>query len=429
MLKRLHLERFKNFRNAELALGPFTLLLGANATGKSNLRDAFRFLHGVSRGYTIAEIIGEKWIEGGVLQWKGIRGGTREATFASARTFGLRVDFGVDDETSNDGDVSPIRTASYWIEVDLGQDGSAPRVVGERLTWPGTWPAVFDSHPDYDPPEQNDPSHLAVRVWRKQQGKPPQPYFINSRPVLTQIVENRYANSLVSECTRATLRALSSMRFLDLAPDAMRIPSIPGQTILGDRGENLSSVLQSICQSPEDKAALVEWVKELTPMDARDFEFPTDQVGRILVTLVEEGGQKTSAYSASDGTLRFLAMIAALLGPEPTRFSFFEELENGIHPNRLHLLLQLIERRVAEGGIQMVATTHSPQLLHLVSPATLEHASLTYRLEGEQEGRITRVLDIPGALEVIQTQDLARLHESGWFEDVVAFARPELAGV
>ena len=58
---------------------------------------------------------------------------------------------------------------------------------------------------------------------------------------------------------------LGSMRFLDLAPDAMRMPSLPGQDILGDRGENLSSVLQSICESEASKPAILEWIRELTP--------------------------------------------------------------------------------------------------------------------------------------------------------------------
>lgn len=160
-------------------------------------------------------------------------------------------------------------------------------------------------------------------------------------------------------------------------------------------------------------------------MDAKDFVFPADPAGKILVTLVEENGQKTSAYSASDGTLRFLAMIAALLGPEPARFYFFEELENGIHPTRLHLLLQLIEQRVSQGGIQMVATTHSPQLLGLINQTTLKHASLLYRLVDKADTRIKRILDIPEARRVIEQQDLTRLHASGWLEDAVAFVEGE----
>ena len=60
MITSLHLEHFKNFEDATLKLGPFTVLIGANASGKSNIRDAFLFLHGIGRGYSLAEILGEK---------------------------------------------------------------------------------------------------------------------------------------------------------------------------------------------------------------------------------------------------------------------------------------------------------------------------------------------------------------------------------
>lgn len=91
MLKKLRLSGFKNFIDAELTLGPLTLLIGENASGKSNIREAFRFLHGISRGYTLAEIMGEKWVEGGILQWRGIRGGSREIAFRGAESFALEV--------------------------------------------------------------------------------------------------------------------------------------------------------------------------------------------------------------------------------------------------------------------------------------------------------------------------------------------------
>ena len=161
---------------------------------------------------------------------------------------------------------------------------------------------------------------------------------------------------------------------------------------------------------------------QLTPLDVVGFEFASDPAGRILATLVEADGQRTSAYSASDGTLRFLAMIAALLGPDSARFFFLEELDNGIHPTRLYLLLELIEQFAEGGNVQIVATTHSPQLLAMLSATARQHASLVYRLEGSHEGRIRRIVNIPEANRVLQEQNLARLHESGWLEDAVAFA-------
>ena len=60
MITSVRLTNFKNFADETLKLGPFTVIVGANASGKSNIRDAFRFLHGIGRGYSLAEIIGGK---------------------------------------------------------------------------------------------------------------------------------------------------------------------------------------------------------------------------------------------------------------------------------------------------------------------------------------------------------------------------------
>lgn len=410
MIKKLHLQNFKNFRDANIEFGPLTLLVGTNASGKSNLRDAFRLLHGISRGYTLAEVIGEKWIEGGVLQWKGIRGGIRDTAYYGKERIGL--------ESVVDTNEGP---ACYLIGLDVAPS-QPPRVLFESLTIGEQ--TVFDSMPDDGQLAQKEPERIIrVRLFRsarnKKQGK--NLGFHINQPVVSQLVQHKDVPLDVRRMAQATIDALSSMRFLDLSPDAMRVPSLPGQEVLGDRGENLSSVLQAICEDPAQKEAALEWIRELTPLDVTDFEFASDQTGRVLVTLIEANGQKTSAYSASDGTLRFLAMIAAMLGGKPARCYFFEELENGIHPTRLHLLLQLIEQEVSQGRTQVIATTHSPQLLSFLSRDAQEHAALIYRLEGQPDARIKRILDIPDSRRVIDEQDLSRLHGTGWLEDAVAF--------
>ena len=191
---------------------------------------------------------------------------------------------------------------------------------------------------------------------------------------------------------------------------------------MGDRGENLSSVLEMICSDLSHKDVLLDWIRELTPMDAADFEFQSDAAGRILVTLVEKSGVRTSALSASDGTLRFLAMIAALLGPNPAGFYFFEEIDTGIHPNRLGLLVQLIEQQVQKGKVQVVTTTHSPQLLGLLQQQSLQHASIIYRSPYSPGAAIKRLLELPDAGEVIAQDGAAYLHAAGWMEDAMAFS-------
>lgn len=218
---------------------------------------------------------------------------------------------------------------------------------------------------------------------------------------------------------------LESMRFLDLAPEAMKTPSVPGQIVLGDRGENLSSVLQAICTDERTKSAVMEWIRRLTPMDVTDFDFVPDQAGRILVSLVDAHGQRTSAYSASDGTLRFLGMIAAMLGPDAARFYFLEEIDNGIHPTRLSLLPQLIEQCANDRKFRITTTTHSPPLLGMLSERAREHAALVYCLEGKPTASIHPVMGIPYVREILKKQNLSRLHESGWLENVMAFSQPE----
>jgi predicted ATPase len=430
MLTRLKLERFKNFENAELPLGPLTVLVGANATGKSNIRDAFRFLHGIARGYTLAEIFDTKYI-GGSKEWLGIRGGTREVAFQPNTTFALEVDFETKEKKKKvDG--------KYRIEIEVGKNGKSPRVVHEELRISpdrNPRPPAYIFHPDNGAIKQSGSSPLNNQVADRKRLRESNISVINNKPALSGLAEDNKENKELDkfikywkrnrQAARIPMKEFESMRFMELSPDAMRLPSTPGQTVLGDRGENLSSVLQAICEDRALKKALLEWLRELTPMDAKDFIFIPDQTGKILVSLKEKNGQTISAYSASDGTLRFLAMLAALLGPDPARFYFFEELDNGIHPTRLYLLLQLIEQKVSEGKIQMVASTHSPQLLGLLSPQALEFASLTYRLENRPEARIQRILDIPHAQEVLKTQDLARLHASGWMENVEAFLEAE----
>ena len=419
MLKSLRLENFKSFKNAELSLGDLTVLVGTNASGKSNIRDAFRFLHGISRGYSIAEIIGEKYGEGGVLQWRGIRGGTKEITYCGADSFAIAISFSVHDgDTEYDMD--------YRIEVKLDSSSPFPYITFEVLNCKQKNNPIFASH------DSTLSNHNYVRFydsWHSIGGE----NFPNYIPMLFQIEKEDRLNGSISKididfdipvtkklCELA-LNAIGGMRFLDLSPDVMKLPTFAGQNVLGDRGENLSSVMLDICRDETRKAILLDWLQSLTPMDAKDFDFPEDFTGKVLLRIEEASGQKTTAYSASDGTLRFLGLLAALLGNQRSRFYFFEEPENGIHPNRLSLLLQLMEQEVANGSMQIVITTHSPLLLNFLSPESLEYASLIYRKGDRAESRITKIMDIPNARELVANDGLSSLLDSGWLEDAMYF--------
>jgi predicted ATPase len=416
MIQQLRLERFKGFRDATLDLAPFTVLVGANAAGKSNLRDAFRFLHGVGRGYALADIFGEKWSEAGELVWRGIRGGTREAVFEGGGSFVLTAQLRVPAPHRK----RPV-TLDYRIEVAVSTNGAGPRVEQESLHEEGHEP-LFDSRWPSDPPPQ--PSAHAIRIRFDDPtkfGRKPVVEFASSRPVLAQMAEAGAGHERLRALAQAALDELRAMRFFEPMPEALRRPSFPGQVELGDRGENLSSVLQGLCAAPRVEAALVEWLQDLTPMDAARLEFPEDPSGRAILRLIERNGRGTTAYSASDGTLRFLAYLAILLDPQPPRLCFCEEIENGIHPARMRLLLDLIRRQTGTGRMQIVTSSHSSVLVGLLGPDHLSDLRLLYRPEEASDARIRPALSLPDAKRVLGSHSRAELHATGWFETAAEF--------
>src|SRR5271166_6143016 len=130
VIESIRLKRFKNFQDATLKLGPLTILIGANAAGKSNLRDAFLFLHGIGRGYTLAEIFGEKYV-GGERVWSGTRGGVREVAYHGSDSFELVVSLRLPPENQAP---SPV---TYGIKVSVAEPlANSPHVVRESLHYP-----------------------------------------------------------------------------------------------------------------------------------------------------------------------------------------------------------------------------------------------------------------------------------------------------
>jgi AAA15 family ATPase/GTPase len=140
MIKKLRLRGFKNFKDAELNLGPFTILVGTNAAGKSNIREALRFLHAISRGYILPEIIGEKWGEGGYLQWRGISGGNRELFYFEGTGNDLLIEVEL-----IINHLETLYELTYGIEVAPGFEFDPPFIKREYLYQEEN--LIFDTDP------------------------------------------------------------------------------------------------------------------------------------------------------------------------------------------------------------------------------------------------------------------------------------------
>jgi predicted ATPase len=435
MISKLVLSGFKSFSQYQtLKLGNFSILLGTNASGKSNVGDALRFLQGTVQGYTFLEVLnGKRGIHGETV-WKGIRGGINELFHGKTNECSLSVaknnlkseyvyNYGImiskdassidpflfsEDLIINDNKVcefrfTPDSSKGVCNFFDIMRHG----IIDTKFLHSGIFGDVFKF------PYQDKSNYPTLRLQTHD------PNMFQSYRRLPESDKQKLDKlpKIIDEIRHDFV----PIKFFDLNPEVMRTPSLTGQTVLGEQGENLSSVLQAISKQADTKANLLEWLGALTPTDATNFKFYTDPyTNKVLAILVESNGQETSLYSASDGTLRFLAILAALFSPTPASLYFFEEIENGIHPSRLYLLVELLEKR-AESGIQIIATTHSPQLLSLVSQSTLENSSLIYRAGDHHSSQIMPILDIPNIKEILEKQDIAKLYATGWFEDVMEF--------
>ena len=407
MITSIRLINFKNFADETLRVGPFTVIVGANASGKSNIRDAFRFLCGIGSGFTLAEIIGGK----SRSDWEPIRGAANEIIRFGQERFSIEVGMKLDYENARS------EKAHYMIEI--GPDERKPgefQIKKEKLK--------VESETLYI--AQSDGENLRVRgAWDREQEE----IFLESnRAVPMQLIDHFQVEAVSQKAFRKLIPKmadiyfiLSDMRFLELSPDRMREASFPGANVLSDFGENLPTVLQEICIDPERQEILTSWIHELTPMDVQGFEFPRDPSGRVHLMIRETNGSQVSAYSASDGTLRFLAMLATLLGRNPRGLYFFEEIDTGIHPARQWLLLELIEKQAAKGDFQIITTTHAPDLLTFVNDSTFENMSVVCRLEDSHDAIIRRVAELPNARELRKSQGLGRLLTEGWLETALAF--------
>ena len=414
MITSLRLVNFKNFADETLRIGPFTVIVGANASGKSNIRDAFRFIHGIGRGYTLAEIIGGKYGAGGQMEWTGIRGARDEIIRFGQLSFSLEA-IGM----------------HFHYTIEVSDDKTKPgtfRVVKEELKFLSG--SIYSSHPERNDPVyvQGDDTHLLIRMQKTgdQRRLGNRIAVRPNQPALTQLHEHSKVVRGHKVAATLVIQTFANMRFLDLDPNRMRQAAFPGQTILGDSGENLPTVLREICANPERKEVLAEWIRELTPMDVQAFEFPIDPTtGWVQLLIRETNDRKVSAYGASDGTLRFLAMLSALLSANPADIFVFEEIDNGIHPSRIRLLIDLIEGQTAKGKSQVITTTHSPALLSLINDKTFENTSVVYRDENSAEAIIRSVSKLHHAAELRKSQGLGRLHTAAWMEDVLAFAEAD----
>ena len=111
----------------------------------------------------------------------------------------------------------------------------------------------------------------------------------------------------------------------------------------------------------ETMAYVLPYAKDIQP------SLTSSEIERKAWLQMTEADFKVPGWMLSTGTLRLLALLALLRHPKPPPLIVIEEIENGLDPRSIHLLVEEIRNAVLNRTTQIILTTHSPYLLDLLT--------------------------------------------------------------
>ncbi len=348
MIAAVAIANYRSLRDLAFPLGRLNVVTGANGSGKSSLYRAIRLLADTALGRAVPSLAAE----GGLAStlWAGpeqvsramqrgdvaVEGSVRKKPvnlrlgFASASSFSYLVDFGLPRPIPGgtmfalDPEIKrecvwhgPKRRPSVMI---ADRDGPIVRYVdGDRLLAKNLAP--FDS-------------------------------------MLLQLADPRGAPELLE--VREAMRA---WRFYDHFRTDAEAPARRAQIgtrtpVLSNDGSDLAAAIQTIVEIG-DAEGISAAVSDAFPGSSVRIERAGD--ARFLLTMRQPGLLRGLAASElSDGTLRYLLWVAALLSPRPPELIVLNEPETSLHPDLLPALARLIGRAAERS--QVIAVTHSAEL-------------------------------------------------------------------
>jgi predicted ATPase len=382
LIRRLKVSGLLSFglHGIDLPLEPLNVLIGPNGSGKSNLLEVLALLKASPSNLPrpVKEMGGvEEWL------WKG-KASAREAFLDAV------VDY-------------PRGKRPLRHVLKITEHGGRFEVADERIE--NETPNAGQSDVDFyyrfqaGHPVLNDRSD-EKRALRRDTIKPEQ-------SILSQVRDPESLPALY--WLQEQYDKIQLYRNWSFGPSASwrREQSAHGRSdALSDGGENLALVLSNF--SSRDRGELVESLKQLFE-GIEDLRVAVSG-GNVLLFLVESGGREIPAARLSDGTLRYLSLLAILLHPNPPPLVALEEPELGLHPDVLPHLAELLVK--ASERMQLVVTTHSRVL---VDALTDRPSSVVVCTKENGESRFERLdeANLTAWLEKYSLGDLWSMGELG----------------
>ena len=438
MITRLKISGFKNLVDVDIRFSPFTCIAGANGVGKSNLFDAIQFLSALSDRSLIEAAKSVRDESGKTTD---IRSLFHRVGDSYDETMSFEVEMIVPktgmDDLGQEAEASStflryILVLKYVDSQNYLKSSGSLEILHERLVHiknktelqqslrfkcSSLWlNSVFKAQArkaDYISTELESDTKIRLhqdsgteKGRRGGSGGKPRKFLAKKLPrtVLSD------ANATESPTALLARREMQSWRILQLEPSALRKPDdfmSVSEAVLGVDGSHLPAALYRLAHElveesdyeniEEVYSQIANSLAELIT-DVKSVSIDRDEKRQLLTLLVTgKDGTSHPAKALSDGTLRFLALAVLSLDPNNQGVMGLEEPENGIHPERIPAILNLLQSIVTDVNSpvdvnnplrQVIINTHSPAVVQQVPEDSLlvaelkEMIALHYRYKG-----------------------------------------------
>jgi len=380
LLRSLKLSRLLSFGPdaGEVELGPLNLLIGPNGSGKSNFLEAIGLLHAAPGD--LARVVREGGGVGAWL-WQGEPGATAE------------IEAVLEHPESPGGG---LRHRIAFTEVGQRLELVDERIESAQPRPRAKKPALFFGH-EGGRPMLHVHGRPSPRLGK--QDIDPQRSILAQRKDPDQYPELSFIGDAYEQ-----IRLYREWTFgAGAAPRRPQAADLPSTYLLPD-ARNLGLILNRLRRDVPTKRSLVEALQQCFP-GITDFSVQIDSA--TVQIFLEEERWSLPATRLSDGTMRWLALVALLVDPKPGPLIVIEEPELGLHPDLIRGLAELLRR--ASERTQLIVTTHSTALLDAFS----DDPGVVLVCEREQGSTTLRRLERDTLVDWLKEYSLGELWTKG----------------
>jgi predicted ATPase len=381
-IRNLSFSNFKSFASLEIALDKLNVLIGANASGKSNFIEIFRFVSDIAQ-YGLQNAVS---MHGGAAYITNAQFGL-DIPVCIEFTAALQFPFPLG--RSKEGLVwGASREVKYELIIGFDDPAKPVRVISERVTvrFSVTTEPLFNEEEIRETrwkgeiTLRNKNGHLDIQHRVPSWLEFERDYVLSApnwggKQSTSTILEEK--TPFAFPIVQPFRDYMSAIKTYDIDPKApKRASPITGRGELEDDGRNLAVAIHRIAQNPEEWRRFSNLVQDTLPF-VRDFDVDALGDKSLLLKMRENYCRDVyfPASFASDGTVSITALIIALFFDSQTRpLITFEEPERAIHPQLISKVVSLLQD--ASRKRQVIVSTHNPEIVRFTG---LKNLLLVFR--------------------------------------------------